>query len=285
MKENIIDKLESLSDIYPSYIPFAVKLLRRLFKENTKIPVSLFFDTSFFLSLPLEEVFYAIPLSSSEKSKLRKFGYHGIYHSYAACLFGKNKKVISLVLDKKTTVCGIKNNKPLTVSLGGTPLEGIMSLTSCGDLDPGAVFYIMKKAGYSIYKMDEVLKKQSGFFGVTGYDMSMKDLAGIYGKDEKVKLAFDIYRNQILKYIGGSLAVLSGIDTIVISGSELYSLEGLVYDILKQMNFLGIHLKESPWKKNTLLQKISLPGSKVKVFVNYKNIADIVYSEMILADC
>ncbi|OGF48684.1 MAG: hypothetical protein A2231_00890 [Candidatus Firestonebacteria bacterium RIFOXYA2_FULL_40_8] len=280
MKEKIIGELEELSDVYPSYIPFAVKFLKKLLKENKKIPVSLYFDTSFFQKLPPEELYYALPKSSSKKSKLKKLGYHGIYHSYAAEQSGRNKKVISVVLDKKTTVCGIENNLPVTVSLGSTPLEGIMSLTSCGDLDPGAVFYIMKKTGYSIYKMDELLKKESGFFGVTDYRVQVKDLAEMYGNDEKVKLAFDIYRNQILKYLGGSLAVLSGVDTIVFSGVEVNSLEGMVYELLKQINFLGIHLKESPWEKDKAFSEISLPDSKVKVFINHKKTTEIVNEKM-----
>jgi len=280
LKESIIEKLEPLADKYPSYIPFAAAVLKKLLKEKNKIPVYVYSDTSFFAGLPEEELYYAIPKSSSEKSQLKKSGYHGIYHEYAAGLAGKNKKVISVVLDKKTTVCGAANSTPVTVSLGSTPLEGVMSLTSSGDLDPGAVFYIMKKAGYSIYKMDEILKKESGFLGVTGYRMEMAELAKLAGKDEKVKLAFNIYKNQILKYIGGALAILPGADALVFSGAEVNSLEGLIYDLLKQMNFLGIHLEELPWKNSAALTEVSRTDSKVKVFVNNKRMTDIVFEEM-----
>ena len=276
LKEKITNELEKLEEVYPSYIPFAVKFLRKLLAEKGKIPVSLHFDTAFFKELPEEELYYAIPKNSSEKNKLKKSGYHGIYHSYAAGLCGKNKKIISVVMDKKTTVAGSDNKIPQTISLGSTPLEGIMSLTTSGDFDPGAAFYIMKKAGYSIHKMDEILKKQSGFLGITDYKMEMKDLLGLCGKDKKVNLAFDIYRNQILKYMGGTLAILSDVDAIVFSGAEADSLKVLIYDLMKQMSFLGIHLKESPWEKTDMHKEISTSGSKIKILINYKSMSEIV---------
>jgi acetate kinase len=94
-----------------------------------------------------------------------------------------------VVIDKQTTVCSARSGNPLSISLGFTPLEGVMSRTSCGDLDPGVVFYLMNNQGFSIYKIDDILKNESGFLGLTGYDLELKELVKFYGKDRKVTLA------------------------------------------------------------------------------------------------
>ena len=163
-------------------------------------------------------------------------------------MFAQKGNIISVVLDKQTTVCPVKNNLPLAISLGFTPLEGVMSRTSCGDLDPGIVFYLMNAHKFSIYKIDDILKNESGFLGLTGYDLKLKELVKFYGKDPKVNSAFEIYEGQLLKYIGEGISVLGGLDNIVFSGEGVGPLIPVIYSLIKKISFLGINIKSLPWK-------------------------------------
>ena len=265
-------KFERLTDLFPFYIPHAARMLDIFYKNFKNIPLIAFFETSFFTKLAKEESYYAIPYEYHKSNRIKKFGFHGIFHEAASGLFPKNKKIISVVLDKQTTVCSIDKGTPSTISLGYTPLEGIMSRTSCGDLDPGIVFYLIDKAKYSLFKIDEILKNDSGFKGFTGYDLSFEEFAKLYGHDSRVNLAFEIYQSQILKYIGEGIAIMGGIDAIIFSGGFLGAIQAFIYNLTKKISFLGINLKELPWGSQKELLKISSPGSGIETWLNYRSI-------------
>jgi acetate kinase len=239
-----------------------------------------FFETAFFTGLPEEERYYAFPRKYFHKDGVKRWGYHGLFHEYNYSVARGAEKVVSVVLDAKSTVSSIYKNKPLSINLGYTPLEGIMSGTTCGDVDPGMVFYLMKAHNYSIFQIDEILKKQSGFLGLTGYDMDIAELFKLYGKDQKVTLAFDVYKNQILKYIGESIAVLEGVDAIIFSGDNAKSLQPLIYDILKGISFLGINLKTLPWPDKEESACVASEDSPVKIYVNYTSLPKIIFYNM-----
>jgi Acetate kinase len=204
-----------LTDYFPFYIPSTLNMLKR-FRETFKgTPLIAFFETSFFQKLPDEEKYYALPFEFYKESKIKKFGFHGIFHEANAGIGSSEGRIISIVFDKQTTVCAIKNKRPLSISMGYTPLEGVMSNRACGDLDPGIIFYLMNVHNFSIYEIDEMLKNKSGFMGLTGYDIGLKDMIKIRGKDAKVNLAFDVYEAQIIKHIGEGLSVLGGLDNII----------------------------------------------------------------------
>ena len=123
------------------------------FEDNFPgLPLYAFFETSYFNALPDEERYYAVPMEAPAGHDVRRWGYHGIYHQFNSTVLPGEKKIISVVLDKLVTVCSSVNGKPFSINLGCTPLEGIMGRTSSGDLDPGIVFYLMRRYNYSIYQ-------------------------------------------------------------------------------------------------------------------------------------
>jgi acetate kinase len=235
-----------------------------------------FFETNFFSRLPNEEKCYAIPVELSKNNSFKRYGYHGIFHEYNAELVSSKSKLISIVFDNKTTVCSALARNPYSISLGYTPLEGIMSASSCGDLDSGIVFYLMKRYGNSLFKIDDILKRQSGFYGLTGYDLKISELIKLYGKDNKVTLAFDVYRNQILKYVGEAISVLGGLDHLIISGSEIKTFLPIIYKLLNDISFLGINLKCLPWSEDSAFVELTTHESDIKVSINYQTVAEII---------
>ncbi len=284
LDEKLPYEFENLAGKYPLYAPYTGSILRDAFRY-LKIPAFVFFDTSFFNLLPEEDRGYALPLSAANRQELRKSGAHGIFHEYAGELSGKNDKTVSFVLDKKTTVSASYNGLPKTISLGLTPLEGIMSLNSSGDIDPGIAFYLMKQEGLTPHGLDELLNKKSGFLGLTGNNFTMKEFAELRGKNNKIALAFEVYKSQILKYFGEAVAVLNGVDSIVFSGSNISVLQGLIVELLKQAGFLGITLKELPWENNQEIEMVSAVDSKVSVFLNRKSVAGIVFEKTLKLTC
>lgn len=271
------EKFGRLTELFPFYVPPVIDMIKRFQSAFRDVPLIAFFETSFFRMLPDEEKYYALPLEYCEENKIRKWGFHGIYHEANSGVVPAAKKVISVVFDKQTTVCAVRDKSPLSISLGYTPLEGVMSRTSCGDLDPGIVFYLMNVHKYSIYQIDDMLKNESGFVGLTGYDIEIGEMLRLLGKDAKVDLAFDVYRAQMMKYIGEGISVLGGLEEIVFSGSNVLLFSPVIHDIVKRISFLGINLASLPWEGSGDVLRVSSAESKIKVYVNKMDIAKIIF--------
>ena len=272
-------KFEKLTDLLPFYIPSMLEMIKRFRDTFTNTPIVAFFETSFFLNLPDEEKYYALPIEYYKNSRIKKFGFHGIFHEANAGLIRQAGKTISVVFDRQATVCAIHNKRPLSISLGYTPLEGIMSRRACGDLDPGIAFYLMNIHKFSIYEIDEMLKNESGFLGLTGYDIGFKDMVKLLGKDPRVDLAFDIYKAQILKHIGGGISVMGGLDNIIFSGENSEILIPIIYSILKSIAFLGINIQPLPWDNDKAVCSITSKESKIRSFINRVSLPVIISRE------
>lgn len=272
-------QFRKLVDFFPFYVPATLHVLERFRDIFKDITIIAFFETSFFLKLPVEEKYYALPFEYYENSKIRKFGFHGIFHEANAGMVASDCKLISIVFDKQTTVCAIRNQRPLSISLGYTPLEGIMSGKACGDLDPGIIFYLMNVHKFSVYEIDDMLKNKSGFQGLTGYSFELKDMVRLRGKDAKVDLAFQVYIAQIMKHIGEGISVLGGLDNIIIAGSNGDILIPIIHDIIKKISFLGIHVVSLPWGNDKDVVDITTEDSKIKVFMSRKRLPEILFRE------
>lgn len=270
---------DKLTGLFPFYIPRVKEILQVFYATFKNVPLTVFFETSFFTRLPEEERYYAIPSGYYQDNRIKKFGFHGIFHEANSRLFPSNKKIISIVLDKQTTVCSVYKEKPRTISLGYTPLEGVMGLTTCGDLDPGIVFYLMNRYKYSLFQIDEILKKRGGFFGITGYNLSFQEFAKLYGNDTRVDVAFEVYQNQILKYIGEGIAAMGGIDAIVFCGCYGDILTQVIYTLLKKISFLGISLIAMPWEKKSEIVRIDAGNAGPQVWINRCSAERIIFKE------
>lgn len=277
VNEKFYYRLRKLLPFYPFYIPLAEKVIKLFRAAIAKVPFFVFFETSFFTALPQEAKYYPLSHTYSDDSNIRRWGFQGIFHEFNSRKACRGKRVVSIVLDKQTTVCPVHEKRPLAISLGYTPLEGVMGRTSCGDLDPGIVFYLMKKHKFSIRKIDDILKNESGFLGISGYDLDLPQLYKLYGKDSKVTLSFDIYKTEILKYMGEAVSLLGGLDCLVIAGSYLNQLLPVIYTLLKNIYFLGVSLKDLPWPQGRGVFQVSAPGSRVKVYLNSTPLEEIIF--------
>lgn len=260
-------KLECLIDYSPAYSLFMIriiKFLKKIFSENRIIA---FFETSFFLQLPSEGQLYAIPQEFLQSYQIKRTGFNGIFHEYSAKSYN-NEKCISIVLDRHTTVCALESGKPMSISLGMTPLEGIMGRTTSGDVDPGIILQYMQDTHSSVFVIDDLLKNKSGFLGITGYDLTMKEYVSLWGKDEKVNLAFNVYQNHMLKYIGEAITVLMDVESIVFTGCYVQTLWPVIVSLLKKLSFLGVSLKEMPINLDSHFQAVTRHDSRIHVYIN-----------------
>jgi len=277
VNDGFFPRFEQLMFFFPFYVPAMLEILKRFHRVFKGIPLIAFFETSFFLKLPESGRYYALPFEYHENNKIKKWGFHGIFHELNAGIFSPQDKTVSIVIDKQTTVCAVQRGRPLSISLGYTPLEGVMSRTSCGDVDPGIIFYLMNVHNFSIFKIDEMLKNDSGFAGLTGCDIELNDMLKLRGKDARVDLAFDVYQAQIMKHIGEGITVLNGLDSIVFAGSAVDIFIPIIHEIIKKISFLGITTTSLPWPGGREITRISSGESKIKVYLNRMELAKSIY--------
>ncbi len=274
INERTKEILDSLAELAPLHNPANVMGIRAAEKIMPKTPQVAVFDTAFHSTIPPHGYLYAIPYNIYQRYKVRRYGFHGTSHKYVsqrtAEIMGKDiasLKIISCHLGNGASIAAIEGGKSVDTSMGFTPLEGLMMGTRSGDIDPGAIFYIMRKEGLSLHEIDSMLNKHSGLYGIAGVS-DMRDIEkGIEEGDKLCKVAFDVYEYRIRKYIGSYVAAMNGVDAIVFTAGIGENTPAMRSKLIANLPYLGITIDEANNKKRGEDIEISTPESSVRVFV------------------
>lgn len=228
-------KLETLVPLSPLHLPRLLLFLDRLAAALPGCPLALVFETAFFARLPRREALYAVDQELLPAGLLRRSGHHGLFHE-AACRLataGRRRpgratntparpphaaaKILSICLNPQPEVAAIRGGRPVMVTSGVTPLEGLPGETTCGDLDPSLILLFLEKEGWGPEKINQVLTRESGIAGLTG---SAVKLGALFRKGLPAALApaRDLLLHRLLQAAGSAAAAMGGIDDVVVSG-------------------------------------------------------------------
>ena len=272
----MIEKIKEQAALAPLHNPPTLAGIRESVRALPDAPQVAVFDTAFHTSLPAKAYTYALPYGFLEEHGVRRYGFHGISFEYVSrradeLLAGglRRNKVVIAHLGNGASITAVAEGKSVDTSMGLTPLEGLMMGTRGGDVDPGAILYLMRRLGLNVGDMDRILNKESGLLGLSGVGNDMRDvLAGAAAGDQRSSLAIDVYVYRIKKYIGAYAAAMGGLDALVFTagvGENSPEIRELVCDGL---GFLGIQLDQT---RNAgargVEQEISSPDSRVHVLV------------------
>jgi acetate kinase len=223
--DELLEALESLVPDAPLHLPRCIELIRECRLASAVAPVIVVSETSFFAGLPEEERVYAIDFGLSKEMRARRYGFHGIKHRHACRLvMGRCNatgtdgppKIASICLEPRPELAAAIGQRPVMISGGMTPLEGLCGLTACGDIDPGIVLELARTKGWGADRINRCLGQESGMRGLTGRPMTWEEL--LNEDDQEVKPARDIFRHQLLRYCGAAASAMGGLDTIVFTG-------------------------------------------------------------------
>jgi acetate kinase len=216
------ETLQLLSEIIP-FAPLPIPAIIELAKTFSEVfpgkKLVLLFETAFFVDLPVNEKFYAIPKELSESLKLRRFGYHGLYHlNTMKTVYKKNSRarIISVCLEPRPEIAAIRNGKAVFVTGGATPLEGLPGERTSGEIDPFIITTIAEKLGWGPEQINRMLCSFSGIYGILGTETTLINI--FEQKDKKSRLARNIMQYKILLACGAAIASMKGCDDIVFSG-------------------------------------------------------------------
>lgn len=275
INDEIMQVLKDNADIAPLHNPANIACIEACRKVAPDVSMVGVFDTAFHSTIPPKGYLYAIPMEAYTEHKIRRYGFHGISHSFvssrAAEIFGKDikdLKIITCHLGNGSSVAAIKNGEVIDTSMGFTPLEGLIMGTRSGDIDPTIIQYLVDKADMSLDKAIEYLNKKSGVLGISGLSSDFRDLedAAAAG-DEQAELAMDMFSYRVKKYIGAYISVMDGVDIIVFTAG-IGERGPIIRDkVLSDMSYVGLYLDKDKNDVCTEEDIISTKDSKVSVMV------------------
>lgn len=275
--------IEDLTDLAPLHNSAALAIVRSCIKGLPKAKNIAFFDSSYHSTIPEAVRTYPIDPTVAKKNKLRKYGFHGISYEFiirsVADFLGKKQEdtsIIALHLGSGASACAISNGKSVDNSMGLTPLAGLPGATRSGSIDPSLIFHFTHDAGkpstsstkdMHTSQAEEILNKQSGWKALTG----TTDFGHIASsKDPACKLAFDLFVDRILGYVGSYYVALGGrVDALVFAGGIGEKAAGLRETIGTKSRCLGFEVDDQ--KNGTeiqeVVQDIGKEGAKHQVLV------------------
>lgn len=271
----VIEKVKECYAVAPLHNPANITGIEAVTEILPNVPQVGVFDTAFHQTMPAKAYMYALPYSDYEKFGVRRYGFHGTSHRYVsrrACEFlgldYEKQRIITCHIGNGASITAIEDGKSIDTSMGLTPTEGLMMGTRVGDVDPGALIYLMQQLNLDADGLSKHINKESGVLGIFGSSSDMRDIEdGIAKGDERARLAMDMYEYRILKYIGAYTAVLGGVDVIVFTGGVGENQLGTREVICKKLAYLGITFDAEANKSRGKEVEISGKDSKVHVVV------------------
>lgn len=276
INDEVLHVIEDLVDLAPLHNPANLKGIYAISKILPHVKQVAVFDTAFHQTLPKHAFLYGLPYEYYEKYHVRKFGFHGTSHKYvskrAAEIVGadyEKLKIITCHLGNGASVAAVKYGHSIETSMGFTPVEGLFMGTRTGDLDLGALIYLMEKENLGAKEINNLINKKSGMLGISGVSSDMRDLlCAAENGNERAQIALKMYAYQVKKYIGAYAAVMNGVDIIVFTGGIGENDCFTRTNIMEGFEYLGVLMDDEKCKSIRAKETyISTPESKVKVMI------------------
>ncbi|MCD8093519.1 MAG: acetate kinase [Bacteroides sp.] len=275
LTQEVLDAFTACNDLAPLHNPANLKGVNAIAAILPNVPQVGVFDTAFHQTMPEYAYLYAIPYELYKKYGIRRYGFHGTSHRYVSqrvCEFlgvkPEGLKVITCHIGNGASIAAVKDGKCVDTTMGLTPLEGLMMGTRCGDIDAGAVTFIMDKEGLDTAGVSDLLNKKSGVAGLRNGASDMRDLeAAVAAGDKEAIMVDKMYNYRIKKYVGAYAAAMGGVDVIVFTGGVGENQYTCRAAVCEGLEFLGVKmdLEKNAVKGQEIV--VSAPDSKVKVVV------------------
>ncbi len=276
LDDEVMSVFASCNDLAPLHNPANIKGVNAVKACLPNVPQVGVFDTAFHQTMPDYAYMYALPYELYTKYGVRRYGFHGTSHRYVSqrvCEFlgvkPEGKRIITCHIGNGASIAAVKDGKCVDTSMGLTPLEGLIMGTRSGDIDAGAVTFLMDKLGLDTAGISNLLNKKSGLAGVSGGKSDFRDiLAAIAAGNDQARLAKEMYTYRIKKYIGQYAAAMGGVDIILFTGGAGENQWEVREGATRGLEFLGVKIDEA---KNHSVRAtediISTPDSRVTVCV------------------
>ena len=276
--DDVLRELEKLSPLAPLHNPVnlaGIREMRRLLPGVLQVAV---FDTAFHHTLPSHAYLYGLPYEFYEQKAVRRYGFHGMSHSYVCLRAAKfpgrrleELKIVSCHLGNGASLCAVDRGRSVDTTMGFTPVEGLIMGTRCGDLDAGVVTFLERTEGLTGPQVDELINTKSGLLGLSGLSSDMREILKAADAGEpRALIALQAYCYRVRKYIGAYVAAMGGLDAVVFTGGVGQGSARVRAMALQGLDCIGIQLDDQRNRDArgfAEVCRVSADDSKVTVLV------------------
>jgi acetate kinase len=250
---DVIAGIEACNALAPLHNPPALLGIHVAMGRLGAIPHVAVFDTAFHQTLKPEAYLYALPFSFYREHRVRRYGFHGTSHRFVARqavpMLGLDPADHGLViahLGNGASATAVQDGCSVDTSMGMTPLEGLVMGTRCGDLDAGAVLYIMRSTGFGPDKMDTLLNTQSGLLGLSELTNDCRELEAAAERGHSgAQVALEVFAHRLARTIGGLAMALRRLDAVLFTGGIGENSVRVRAMTLARLHALGLSLDEA----------------------------------------
>ncbi|HZE07197.1 MAG TPA: acetate/propionate family kinase [Gemmatimonadaceae bacterium] len=269
---SVRQELRALISLAPDHLPLELQAVDAVSKRLPHAVQVACFDTAFHSQMPRHARLFGIPRKLSDAGVLR-YGFHGLSYEYIVATLRDSgrlpRRAVVAHMGNGASITAILDGVSIDTSMGMTPTGGMVMSTRSGDLDPGAVLFMMRALGFSVSDLENAVDKEGGLLGISEYSSDVRTLLSARATMPKAADAIDAFCYQARKFIGAYAAALGGLDLIVFTGGVGEHSAEIRSQICSGLEFVGVEIEDSRNRQNA--ETISPDRSRVRVAVMTTN--------------
>jgi acetate kinase len=273
--DGVVERLRALTELAPLHQPKSLAALDAVRRELPDLPAVACFDTAFHSSMPSAAATYAVPRDWQERYGVRRYGFHGLSHAYAARRAAEllmrspaELRVVTCHLGAGASLAAVRGGRSVDTTMGFTPLEGLVMATRSGSVDPGLVLWLQEHEKLSEHDVAAALEHESGLLALAG-TADMREVTARRDRgDPTASLAFDVYVHRLRAGVAAMAAAMAGLDALVFTGGVGERSSVVRREAAVGLRFLGVHVDD---EENDAVggddRDVSYPGAPVRTLV------------------
>jgi len=271
---DLIGYLVTIADLAPLHIPAAIAGIAAVHMILPRVPAVACFDTAFHSHMPAAASTYAIPEEWRKVYGVRRYGFHGFSHAYAARRSAEllkrpesDLRIVTCHLGAGASLAAVAGGRSVDTTMGFTPLDGLVMATRAGAVDPGSLLWLQRHAGISEADMTDALDKHSGLQALAGTPDMRELLKRVSAGDDVARLAFDVYIHRLRSSIASMAAAMGGLDALVFTGGVGENSPAVRAAAVAGLRFLGVEIGPTLNASLGADSDISAPAASVSTLV------------------
>ncbi len=244
--EKTLEELEKVKVTNPLHVPGTERGIKNAQETFRGVPIMVMSDSEALTRDSRRDTLYALPTEIVEEFDLGRWGAHGASYGY---MMGRipelgllKKRMVVCHLGSGCSVTALVDGEPAYTSMGETPLEGLMSSTRTGTIDPTIGALLGEKFGAA--EAVKIMNKQSGLQALAGSNDMREIIAGAEEGRADSAEAYNMFVDGVAGKIGEFAAKMGGIDAIVFTatiGERSIPIRG---SVISKLEFMGFKIKD-----------------------------------------
>lgn len=270
----VVRALRALVELAPLHQAKSLAALEAVAGLLPRLPAVACFDTAFHSTLAPAAFTYAVPAHWRERWGLRRYGFHGLSHSWIARRApelvqtgDRHLRIVSCHLGAGASLCAIRGDGSVDTTMGFTPLEGLVMATRSGSLDPGMLLWLLERGAMPAREMADALEHDAGLKGLAGNSDMEAVLFRVAVGDAEAELAIDVYSHRLRAGIAAMTASLGGLDALVFTGGVGEHAPEIRARAAEGLRFLGVEIDGVLNRESAPDCEISRAGASVRTLV------------------